>query len=404
MLEKWFHHFPNTPFSIYHNALYLRIMETAHKIREFIDGNEAVARAALRAGCNFFAGYPITPATSILLYMARELPKLGGVAIQAEDEIASIGICIGAAMSGARVMTATSGPGISLYSENIGLAIMGEVPLVIVDVQRMGPATGAATTSAQADIQFLRWSTSGGYPVIVLAPTNVVDSYNLTLRAFDLAERFRTPVFIATDKETGLTRATVNLQDYHDIQVRERRTADPDVEFVPGRINHLADIPAMSPFGGPHLLRFTTSTHDEFGHITKDPETIQKLNQHLQAKIEDHRDEIALVKMDIQAGADTLIVSYGIVARAAEQAAREIRRTGAKVSILTIYSLWPVPERAIRISLEKVTRVIVPELNLGQYRREIERLASKDQEIVGVNRLDGDMISPAEIIQAGGWL
>ena len=168
-------------------------MAEQSRFREFIDGNEAIARAALRAGCDFFAGYPITPATSILLHMTRELPKVGGVAIQAEDEIASIGMCIGAAMSGARVMTATSGPGISLYSENIGLAIMGEVPMVIVDVQRMGPATGAATTGAQGDIQFLRWSTSGGFPVIVLAPTNVVDSYNLTLRAFDLAERFRTP-------------------------------------------------------------------------------------------------------------------------------------------------------------------------------------------------------------------
>ena len=372
-------------------------------MREFIDGNEAIARAALQAGCNFFAGYPITPATSILLHMTRELPKVGGVAIQAEDEIASLGMCIGAAMSGARVLTATSGPGISLYSENIGLAIMGEVPMVIVNVQRMGPATGAATTGAQGDIQFLRWGTSGGYPVIVLAPTNVADSYSLTLRAFDLSERFRTPVFIATDKETGQTKAAVNLDESATITVRERRTAASAGEFIPGRVSSPSEIPAMSPFGGAHILRFNTSSHDEYGYISKNPDNLQKLNEHLNAKIEDHVDEISWVETDIQNGAKTLIISYGIVARAVEKAVNEIRQSGKKVSALTIYSLWPVPEKAILAALKTATTVIVPELNLGQYRREIERLAADDQEIIGVNRVDGNLISPTEIMKAGGW-
>ena len=162
-------------------------------MREFIDGNTAIARGALAAGCDFFAGYPITPATPILLTMMRELPKINGVAVQGEDEIASLGFCIGAALAGRRAFTATSGPGISLYSENIGLAIMGEVPLVIVDVQRMGPATGGATTAAQGDVQFIRWGTSGGYPIIALCPSTVADCYTLTMYAFDLAERFRCP-------------------------------------------------------------------------------------------------------------------------------------------------------------------------------------------------------------------
>ncbi len=372
-------------------------------MKEFIDGNEAVVRAALRAGCNFFAGYPITPATSILLQMTRELPKIGGVAIQAEDEIASLGMCIGAAMSGARVMTATSGPGISLYSENIGLAIMGEVPMVIVNVQRMGPATGAATTGAQGDIQFLRWGTSGGYPVIVLAPTNVVDSYNLTLKAFDLAERFRTPVFIATDKETGQTKSAVGLDAYESISVRARRTADPEAEFIPGRVSTPSEIPAMSPFGGPHILRFNTSSHDEFGYITKDPHHLQNLNHHLTAKIEDHVDEISMVKTDYQENADTVIISYGIVSRSVEKAVREIRQNGGKVSTLTVYSLWPVPEKAIKSALQSAKKVIIPELNLGQYRREVERLAKDDQEIIGINRVDSNLISPFEITEKGGW-
>jgi 2-oxoglutarate/2-oxoacid ferredoxin oxidoreductase subunit alpha len=366
-------------------------------MKEFIDGNTAIARAALDAGCDFFAGYPITPATSILLYMTRELPKVGGIAIQAEDEIASMGFCIGAAMTGKRVLTATSGPGISLYSENIGLAIMGEVPLVIVDVQRMGPATGAATTGAQGDIQFLRWGTSGGFPVIVLSPTGVVDSYNLTLRAFDLAERFRTPVFIATDKETSLTRATVDTREYERIPVRERQLAPAGINFVPGEIAAPTDIPPMSPFGGVHLLRFNTSSHDDYGYITKDPDHLQKLNEHLTAKIEDHVDEITLVKENFQAGADTLIISYGIVARSMDVAVKELRTAGQKVSALTIYSLWPLPEKTIRSALNGICRVIVPELNNGQYGREIERLTSDEQKVIGLNKIDGTLISPQEI-------
>ena len=181
--------------------------------REFIDGNEAIVRAALDAGCDFFAGYPITPATSILLRMTQELPKVGGIAIQGEDEIASIGFCIGASLAGKRVMTATSGPGISLYSENIGAAIMAEVPMVIVDVQRMGPATGAPTLGAFGDLQFVRWCHSGGYPIIALAPTNSADAYRLTLKAFDFADRFQTPVFLLTDKDIGLTKTTVDLSE-----------------------------------------------------------------------------------------------------------------------------------------------------------------------------------------------
>jgi 2-oxoglutarate ferredoxin oxidoreductase subunit alpha len=228
-------------------------------MREFINGNTAIVRGALAAGCDFFAGYPITPATSILLDMMRELPQAGGVAIQGEDEIASLGFCIGAAMTGRRVFTATSGPGISLYSENIGLAIMGEVPLVIVDVQRMGPATGGATTAAQGDVQFIRWCTSGGFPIVALCPATVADCYALTMRAFDLAERFRCPVFVLADKEVAMTMDTVNVSDLTPLPVRERALADPECTFLP------CDYPApdenapMSPFGGPLLPRRTTS-------------------------------------------------------------------------------------------------------------------------------------------------
>jgi 2-oxoglutarate ferredoxin oxidoreductase subunit alpha len=371
-------------------------------MREFIYGAQAIARGALQAGCDFFAGYPITPATEILLTMIRELPKVGGVAIQAEDEIASMGFCIGAALTGRRVMTATSGPGISLYSENIGLGIMGEVPMVIVDVQRMGPATGGATTVAQGDVQFLRWGTSGGYPVIVLAPTSVADCYCLTQRAFDLAERFRVPVFLATDKETVLSQSSVEVADFTKLPVRSRLMAPEGGKFIPYKVGSLDDVPPMTGYGGSHLLRFTTSTHDEYGHLTEKPEKVRALNQRLADKIDHHLDEIALVAADMQPGAETLILSYGVTARAAAEAVKIARHAGKAVSSLTIYSLWPLPVEQIRQALAGIRRVVVPELNLGQYRLEIERLVQGKVEVVGVHRVDGQLITPQEILEHGG--
>lgn len=367
-------------------------------MREFIDGAEAIARAAIHSGCDFFAGYPITPATPILLHMTRELPKVGGVAIQGEDEIASMGFCIGAAMAGARVMTATSGPGVSLYSESLGLAIMGEVPMVVVDAQRMGPATGGATTVSQGDVQFLRWGTSGGFPVIVLAPTDVAECYRLTRKAFDLAERFRVPVFVATDKETVLSRATVAIGAWEAVPVRERRTASEDDPFLPYPNAVPFGVPAMSPFGGPHLVRFTGSSHDERGYLSKNPQQVDGLNRRLAAKVADHMDEIGLVEADLDHDADTLVLSYGITARSVKEAVRRRRAGGESISSLTVHSLWPVPEGAIRAAVEGVRRVIVPELNLGQYRREVERVVHGEVEVIGVERVDGELITPDQIL------
>ncbi len=368
-------------------------------MREFINGADAIVRGAIDAGCNFFAGYPITPATPLLIQMSAELPKVGGLAFQAEDEIAAIGVCIGAALAGARPLTATSGPGISLYSENIGAAIMCEVPLVLVDCQRMGPATGGATTVAQGDVQFLRWGTSGGYPLIVLSPASIADCYRLTMKAFDLAERFRVPVILATDKELVATNATVPLASLQPVPVRERRLAPEQGDFVPHRVSRLDEVPPMSFFGGPHILRFSTSSHDEHGYLTKDPQAMAKLNNHLWAKIEAHTGEIAEVQADLQPGAETLVASYGITSQAMLAAVHEARRTGVKLSALTITSLWPVPEQAILAAQEGIRHIVVPELNHGQYRREIERLARDSQEVLGVNRVDGELITPAQILE-----
>ncbi len=369
-------------------------------MREFIDGAEAIVRGALAAGCNFFAGYPITPATPILLRMLRELPRIGGVGIQGEDEIASIGMCIGAAMTGAKVLTATSGPGLSLYSENIGLAIMGQVPLVIVDVMRLGPATGGATTVSQGDVQFLRWGTSGGFPVIALCPSSLAECFTMTQQAFNLAERYRTPVFLATDKEMVSAQQTAETDAFEKIQAVDRTLAPPGEDYIPYHVRKLADVPKFSPLGGEHLTRFTTSMHDERGILTKKPSNVNKTSRNLYQKIEAHRDELEFVKFERQDEAKTLLVSYGITARSTTEAAQHMRARGRAVSTLVVHSLWPVPERSLREALQGMTRVVVPELNFGQYRLEVERVAlalDPRPEVVGVNRVDGELITPEEI-------
>ncbi len=368
-------------------------------MRELTDGATAICRGALAAGCDFFAGYPITPASQILMTMMRELPKVGGVAVQGEDEIASIGMCIGATMAGARALTATSGPGMSLYSESIGLAIMGEVPLVIVDVQRLGPATGGATTVAQGDVQFARWGTAGGYPLIVLAPSSIPECYTLTARAFALAERFRCPVLLLTDKELNLTANTVDLEDYGPAPDVPPRGQPELGDGKPYRYAPAGDVPPLATYGAGTRLRFTGSTHDESAFITKHPATVAALNRHLVAKIEEHHPELEMVVGDREEGARTLVVSFGVTAGAMRQAVRRHRAAGHRVSSLTLLSLWPFPERALARALAGHQRVVVAELNLGQVRREVERLAG-GREVVGVNRIDGELITPRAIEEA----
>lgn len=360
-------------------------------MRSYIDGATAIVLGALDAGCDFFAGYPITPASSILMSMMRDLPRAGGVAVQGEDEIASIGMCIGAALAGARAMTATSGPGISLYSENLGLAVMGEVPLVVVDVQRLGPATGGATTVAQGDVQFIRWGTSGGYPIVALAPSTIGECYTLTMRAFDLAERFRVPVFVVTDKDLNLTMGTVELDDLAAAPVRDRRVDEaPDsmYSYEPAEV-----VAPMVRYGSGRPVRFTGSTHDEHAFITKEPARVEALNRHLIDKIEAHRDEIESVAADLQPGARTLVVAYGTTAGSMRAAARSLRAGGRPVSTAAVHSLWPVPESSLAVAMEGTERIVVAELNPGLYAREIERIAG-GREVVAVTRIDGETIPP----------
>jgi 2-oxoglutarate ferredoxin oxidoreductase subunit alpha len=363
-----------------------------------MEGNEAIGRGAVAAGCNFFAGYPITPATTIYNTMLTLLPPRGGVCLQGEDEIASIGFCLGAAMAGMKAMTATSGPGISLFSEQISFAVGSEIPIVIVDVQRLGPSTGSATRGADGDVQFLQWGNSGGLPVIVLAPTDVKDCYELTARAFNLAEGYRCPVFIAANKEISMTRETLCMDDLRPPPVVQRRRADPDKPFLPFRVEPGRQVPDFLPIGAKTVVRQTSSTHGADGYITTDPQQIAGMQQRLKAKVEGAAPDLSIFDEYPVAGADTLVIAYGVTARAARVAVQRQQRRGGRASLLVLKTLWPVSEDLIRQKAAPYPRVVVVEMNLGQYVREIRRLLP-DKAIDFLGQMNGELITPAQIME-----
>ncbi|MBS3779258.1 MAG: 2-oxoacid:acceptor oxidoreductase subunit alpha [Desulfovermiculus sp.] len=371
---------------------------TSARQQRFMDGNEAAAWAAYYSGCRYFAGYPITPATGVFNAILDVLPPVGGQVLQAEDEIASIGACIGVSMAGVKAMTATSGPGISLYSEQISFATGSEIPLVIINVQRLGPSTGSATKGADGDVQFMRWNSSGGLPNIVLCPIDVRDAFVLTMQAFNLAERFRCPVFVASNKEIALTKESVDLDSISWPQVQDREMASEDA-FLPFATSQGSDVPGFLPLGHPRVLvRQTSSTHGEDGYITTDPAKIQAMQERLQKKIEAHVQDMAFYEYIGPQDANTVIVAYGITARTALAAAKQMTREGASVAVLILKTLWPVLEKEIIQNCRNASRILVPEMNLGQYSREIERLLP-DKDIRSLGQMNGNLLKPSQIME-----
>jgi 2-oxoglutarate/2-oxoacid ferredoxin oxidoreductase subunit alpha len=365
----------------------------------FIDGNDACAAGAIAAGCNFFAGYPITPATSIYNYMLNALPAEDGVCLQGEDEIASIGFCIGAAMAGKKVMTATSGPGISLYSENISFAIGSEIPLVIVDVQRLGPSTGSATKGADSDVNFARYSNTGGIPAYVLAPADVLDCYLLTFNAFNIAEKLRCPVFVLSNKEIALTKKSVDLKAVKLPEIENRILSEKKDDFLPFETSSDDAAPPFLPIGSDTLVRQTSSTHGINGYITIDPEEISNINQRLQKKVEKSLDQFLFYDELIKPDSDTLIITYGISSSSAIEASNIASKRSQNISVLTLKTLWPVCEDLIREKAKNYNKILVVEMNQGQYVNEIRRvLPEKDVQFLG--RMNGTLIKPNEILKA----
>jgi len=364
-----------------------------------MEGNEAIGRGALEAGCGFFAGYPITPATTIFNTMLNLLPAAGGICLQCEDEIASMGCCLGASMAGLKVLTATSGPGLSLYSEHISFAIGSEIPIVIVDVQRLGPSTGSATLGADGDIQFMRWGSSGGLPVIVLAPVDVKDCYLLTIHAFNLAEKFRCPVFLASNKEIGMTRESIDLNALSRPDVRYRTAPPPGKPFLPFDTESDRLVPYFLPIGDQALVRQTSSTHGFEGYITTDASVIGEFRKRLQRKLVSAVDRFSFYEDYMEERAETLILTYGVTARAAKEIYDACQAAPKPVSLLILKTLWPVPEVLVRQKAENVRRVLVVEMNLGQYVREVKRILP-DKKVDFLGRMDGRLISPSQIKEA----
>ncbi len=366
---------------------------SAENTAKILMGNYAAAHGALAAGCSFYAGYPITPSSEIMEMLAERLPDEGGAFIQMEDEIASISALIGASWTGAKVMTATSGPGLSLMMEGLGYAAMTETPLVLVDVQRAGPATGQATRIGSGDIMQARYGSHGDYFPIALSPWSVQEMYDLTIRAFNLAERYRVPVLLLADEGVGHLRESVML--HRDFELVERLR---DASKPPFGSDEAAGVPPMPAFGDGANLMVTGSTHDAWGYRRVDhPDIHAGLVDRLCRKISDHADDIVETESHFLDDAELALVAYGFTGRSAIAAVKELRRQGHKVGLLRLRTLWPFPEAAVAELGGRVKRLVVPELNRGQVAGLVRQFATAD--VVALGQTNGEPIEPNTIVE-----
>ena len=368
------------------------------EIIRFWQGNEACAYGALNAGCRFFGGYPITPSTEIAEIMARELPLVQGTFAQMEDEIASIGSVIGASIAGKKAMTATSGPGFSLMQELLGLACIAEVPCVLVNVQRGGPSTGLPTQPSQGDVMQARWGTHGDHYVIAVSPQSVPETYSAIFECFNLAEKFRTPVVLLMSEIVGHMREKIRIPRISEMEIYDRRkpTVPPEEysHFGPGTVY---DAPIAS-FGDGYLFHVESLTHDEKGFPTNRPDEAAEMMERQKRKFEDRLDELTHFEEYEMDGAEVVVLAYGGISRSAKRAVSVLRGEGIKAGLFRPIIIWPFPEKALRKRLAGAKLVVVPELNWGQVVLEAERLAGDATRVVGLNRYDGQIITPPQII------
>lgn len=370
--------------------------------KRFIEGNIAIVEGAIAAGARFYAGYPISPSSEIAEYSSKMLPKVGGMYIQMEDEISSMAALLGASAAGKKAYTATSGPGISLMQENLGLGIMSEIPCVVIDVQRSGPSTGAATKPAQGDMMQCRWGCHGDHSVIALSPASVQECFDLTVQAFNMAEKYRTPVYLMADETIGHLRETVTIRelDPSEIIEREQPHGIAPQDFRP--YDYDRDMPSpMPPFGSDqYLSRTTGSTHDEKGEFCPTPKNIDRVTHYLTNKIEAHTDDICLTKKLHLDDAEVVFITYGCSTRSAMSAMEQLRKEGIKAGLLQLQTVWPLPEKKIRQVLASAKTVVVPELNLGQIAGEIRKFNDYGCSVIQANRVDGILITPKQTIDA----
>lgn len=373
----------------------------------FMLGDHACAEGAILAGCRFFAGYPITPATEIAERMSVRLPQITGKYVQMEDELASMNAVLGASWAGVKSMTATSGPGFSLMMENLGLGIMLETPCVLVNVQRGGPSTGLPTLVGQQDMMQARWGSHGDYEIIALCPGSPQELFDLTIRAFNLSEKFRTPVLVMTDAEVGHMTEKVVIPPPEEVEIFNRPQVNRgDLEPEHFRIyrsdpkGKASYVSPMVKAGDGYRIHVTGLTHDERGYPAMNAEANQWNVSRIMEKINANRKEIIQVEKSKLRGAQVIVVSYGISARTSLWPIEKARKEGLKVGYLRLVTVWPFPDELITQLAEKVDAFIVPEINMGQIAREVERCAHGKARVIGVNKPGGDILDPDEVLNA----
>lgn len=366
----------------------------------FLQGNEACAHGAIYAGCRFFAGYPITPSTEVAEVMAKELPKLGGSFIQMEDEIAAMAAVIGASLTGTKALTATSGPGFSLKQENIGYACITEVPCVIINVMRGGPSTGMPTGPSQSDVMQAKWGTHGDHPAICLVPASVQELFTETVRAFNLAEKYRMPVTVMPDEIVGHMRERIVFPEPGELEVVNR--THPSVgpsEYMPYD-TRFGDVPPLASFGSGYRFHVTGLNKAEDGFPTTRADIVQAEEERQVRKIENAIDDIVTFEEYLMEDAEVAVVAFGSIARSARYAVNEARKAGIRAGLFRIITYWPFPERQIRALSERVKAIITPEMNLGMTIHEVRRCVEGRVPVSGIFRVDGEPISPGEIFAA----
>lgn len=359
----------------------------------YFSGNEAIAEGAIAAGCNYYGGYPITPSTEIMERIAVRFPDTGGVFVQMEDELGAIGSVIGASWAGAKAMTATSGPGFSLMQESIGYAVVTETPILVVNVQRAGPSTGQATRVGSGDIMQTKWGSHGDYQVIALYPWSVQEAYDLTIQAFNMAEKYRVPVFLLTEEAIGHLRERIEINGNTEIINRKKKPGS-----APFGTEEDDGVPPMPTFGEGEKLLITGSTHDEYGIRQGTSPSVQaKLTARLNNKILNNRGKIIEYETYHLEEADLLVIAYGFTARSSLFAIEQLRRQGKKVGMLRLKTLWPFADSVIKEIGAKVRKILVPEMNRGQVAGEVMKYVGGD--VISYAQTNGEIIHPATITE-----
>jgi len=366
----------------------------------FTIGNDAMTSGAIAAGARFYAGYPITPSSEIAELSSVRLPRVGGIYIQMEDELGSMAAVIGASAAGKKAYTATSGPGFSLMQENLGMAVMGEIPCVIINVMRSGPSTGLATKPAQGDLLQARWGTHGDHGIIAVSPSSVQQCYDYMIRAFNLSEKYRTPVVFLADEIVGHMRESYIKWDVTEADIinRKKPVCAPGDYRVYDFSKEPDGIAPLASYGSEYVFRINSSMHDETGTACNTPENADKFVRHYMEKLEKNKDDITIVNEFMMDDADYAIISFGCCVRSARAAMKIAREKGLRAGVLQLVTVWPFADRIVADVCGSVKGVVVPEMNLGQLSGEIRRVSKKDLPIVGVNKVTSEIITPNEIL------